>query len=668
MLIILNIVIVLFLLGMAAIWSTYGLFSALLNFVAVVAAGVIALALWEPMSYWLLGRMPAYAHGVGLLAPFIIALLLLRGLIDRLCRNNVHVPRLADQIGGGAVGLATGVLAMGLFLIGANYLPLARDAFGWEPYNIQNNKLVEGDEGNLWLGVHEWSGSFFSAISGGSMRPISGPPLAEARPDLAKRAIAYRLPEDTNQSRSAHPDNIEVTGLYAVSATEAGIRGLVDRATLLAFLAPGYELPESVDFGEDGSGLTRAIYQEFADRHEDPEKHGRPSEMLNVEQIRAVSTSEAYSFDNPTAPENFEKFVNSVSARVGAELVGKLEGVLNDNAVLVLVDTRWVSDKPGTYDSDSKLRLGVTQVGLQTRSENRGLEMVAPIGFSVQYSQKSKARTFTELASGQYFTAYSPFSEFSLGLAFIVPASAQPERLFVRELRFDLGDLPKAEGQEGPINKNIGAAALAMGAPLIDAAVQAEDDDGGRDIRVSQDAVKITGTDAVAELSEMLPSSFAGSSAGLEYDKDADPWRLKSGKKDNMIRGRGGQKSTIREVYVDESDRLVRIAVDNQKAQSLYGQARALAASLSVMQVLTESGNDYSAIGFAHLDANNRMTLDIRETGQGRGLSVKDLPNVRPDEELYVYFSVPVGQKVTAFLVADDRMAFEAPLEVVKDN
>lgn len=664
MLIILNIVIVLFLLGMAAIWSTYGLFSALLNFIAVVAAGLIALSLWEPISYWLLGRMPAYAHGVGLLAPFVIALILLRGLIDRLCRHNVHVPRLADQIGGGVVGLVTGVLAMGLFLIGANYLPLARDAFGWEPYNIQGNKLVEADGGKLWLGVHEWSGAFFSTLSAGSMRPTSGPYLAEARPDLAKRAIAYRLPEDTNQSRSAHPDNVKVTGLYAVPATEKAIRGLVDRATLFAFLSPGYELPQPVSFGEDGRGLVRAIYREYAKRHEDPAKHGRPSDMLNIERILAVSSSKAYRFSNPTDPENFERFVRAVAARVGAGLVEQLRGVLSENAALVLVDTRWVSDKAGTYDSDSKLRLGITQVGLQTRSD-RGLKMVEPIGFSVQYSQKSRARTFTELTTGQYFSAYSPFPEFSLGLAFVVPVSARPERLFVRELRFELSELPEAPGREGLINTNIGAAALAMGVPLIEAELEAQDPADSTP-PASENAVKIIGSDAIAELSEQLPSSFAGSSAGLAYDQESDPWRLKSGKKDGMTRGRGGQTSTIREIFVEDSERLVRIAVDNQKAKSLYGRARALAASLSAMSVRDRGGNDYPAIAYAHLDANNLMSLDVRVTGQGRGLSVKDLPNIRPNESLHVYFQVPVGREVVSFIVADDELKFEAPLEVVK--
>ena len=665
MLIILNIVIILFLLGMAAIWSTYGLYSALLNLIVVICAGVIALALWEPTAYWLLGRMPAYAHGVGLLAPFVLALILLRGVVDRLCRMNVHVPRLADQIGGGAIGLVSGVLAMGMFLNGANFLPLARDAFSWEPLSIEGNKFVESDEGGLWLAVNEWSAAFFTSISTGSMSPMSGPSLAEARPDLAQRAIAYRMPEDGNQARSAHPDNIHVTGLYAVPATEAAVRGLVERATLLRFISTGYEMPKTVQHGEDGMGVVRNLYAEFADRHKDPEKYGKPSEMLNLEQVLAVSNSDAYRFKSPTqSAENFERFVKSVAGKLSADLIEQLKGVLNENSVLLLVDTQIKGDKPGTYDSDSALRLGITQVSLQTRSD-RGLEMVAPIGFSVQYSKNSGARTFTQLVTDQHFSAFSRDPQVDLGLAFIVPKTAKPQRLFVRELRFDLTDLPKAEGQDGPIDTNLGAAAFALGVPIIDTGAK-EEGDGGSEIKVATGAVKIEGTDTFAEVSELLPSSFSAAAAGMEYDKDSDPWKLKAGLRKGMPRGQGGQKNTIREIYVKKNERLVRIPVDNKKAQSLYGRAIGMAASLSVMYIRDQAGNDRKAIGYAYLDANNEMTVDVRETGMGRGLSVKDLPTVRAGETLYVYFLVPVGEKVVSFSVASEVKKFETPLEVAE--
>lgn len=657
MLIILNIVIIVFLLGMIFIWSTYGLYSAVLNLIVTIAAGILALALWEPVSFWLLGRIPAYAHGVGLLAPFMLSLVILRAVVDRLCRMNVRVPRLADQIGGGAVGVVSGVLAMGMFLNGANFMPITREAFGWEPYNIQGNKFVDSDEGGLLLAVNEWSGTFFTMLSGGSMSPIGGPSIAEARPDLAKRAIAYRLAEDENQSRAAHPDNVQVTGLYAVPATEAVVRGLVDRATLLRFISTGYEMPDGVAFGQDGLGLNRALYAELA-------KEGS-AEMLNTEQIQAVSNSEAYRFPNAGSPDNLERFVGSVSAKLGAELVEDMQSVLNENSVLVFVDTRWKSDTAGAYDADNALRLALTQVALQTSSD-RGVELVQPIGFSVEYSQNSKARTFTQAVSDQHFSAFSRFPEFSMGLAFIVPASAEPERLFVRELRFELQDLPDAEGQDSPVNSNLGAVALAMGAPLIDIETEEKEGSAAKN-QPSENAVKILGTDTFAELNERLPQIFAGSSAGLEYNQDVDPWTLKSGKRDKMPRGKAGGKSGVRSIDPGSGKRLVRIQVDIEQAKSLYGRALGLAASLSKMTVETQSGQRPAAIGYAYVDANGEMSVDINVSSRRNGgLSVKELPNIRAGEKLFVYFDVPIGEKVISFNVANDELPFESPLEVVK--
>ena len=82
MLTVLNIIIIVVLLGMAAIWATYGFFSAFLHLVLVIVSGTIAFAVWEPIAYMLLGRMPLMAWGVGLLAPFALTLIVLRGVLD----------------------------------------------------------------------------------------------------------------------------------------------------------------------------------------------------------------------------------------------------------------------------------------------------------------------------------------------------------------------------------------------------------------------------------------------------------------------------------------------------------------------------------------------------------------------------------------------------------
>ena len=148
MLTLINLIIVLLLLGCVAMWATYGFFSAFIQLIVVVVAGTLAFALWEPVSYMLLGRMPAYAHGVGLLGPFVILIIVLRTALDKLCKANVHVPALADQIGGGACGIGIGILAFGVLLNGVNFLPMAKDALGGEI-------TLKGDKGHGYIRV-DW--------------------------------------------------------------------------------------------------------------------------------------------------------------------------------------------------------------------------------------------------------------------------------------------------------------------------------------------------------------------------------------------------------------------------------------------------------------------------------------------------------------------------------
>ena len=73
---ILNLLVIVFVLGMAIMWSTYGLFSAFLHLLVVIVAGALAFAFWEPLVYnLLLGFMPSYAWGLGLVGLFAVLLI-----------------------------------------------------------------------------------------------------------------------------------------------------------------------------------------------------------------------------------------------------------------------------------------------------------------------------------------------------------------------------------------------------------------------------------------------------------------------------------------------------------------------------------------------------------------------------------------------------------------
>lgn len=714
MLIVLQLIILLFLLGMVALWATYGFFSAFIQLIVVIAAGVFALAVWEPLTFFLLGRMPAYAHGVGLLAPFALALIVLRVAFDYFCRMNLHLPHLADQIGGGLCGLLAGILAFGMFLNGANFLPIERGAMGYEPYTMQGNEVEPNPKGQFFtfLRVHEWSAGFYTFLSGGAMSPTGGPGLVDVRPDLAKRAELYRVPVDTNQMKSAHPETVEVTGVYAIPATEDAIKGMVERATLVFFLAPTYEAPTKIDFGGDGMAQVKAIRKDLANRFDDPEEHGRPEALINFDLIKEIATQrrdtaqkskdellkqiktaeeegrdkqaieledqvaeheETIAFfgpiaERPRTQQSFDTMVEFATKTLIDKLL-KNEGgkpnafaqALSPDKTLFIVDTLWNDDRPGTFN-EGKLRVAIPQIRLQV-SEGGDLQMVPPVGYSIEYSPNTKGRTFTEILSTQHYVAYSQNTDFHMGWAFLLPPGQEPVRFFARELRFDLTELPDAEGEESSVVQNIGAVARVFGAPALPSPREVESTGGSSG---GPAGVRVGSTNSYAMISESLPASFGGgTSTQIEADKATEPWTLRAGKDDGIKPGRsGGRRSTIRNIFVSPDSRLVRIKMDGRQYQSLLGQFIGAAEGVHEMRVTATDGNSYPGIGYAKTRADGLLEIDIRREAAQRGLYPVELPRVADGEELYVYFQVPVGSTIDGLQIGSNDEMFEQPLAV----
>lgn len=218
---IINLLVVAFVLGMAYWWSSQGLFSALLHLAMVVAAGAMALALWEPAAYTLLGLPDAiadhvrhFAWGLGLLLPFALILAILRGLSDRFIPGNVHVHGLVSQLVGGALGLVSGILTAGLAIIGLNFLGGAPALAGYQPYIISGSGEVERnpDGGGLWLPVDTWAGGFYARLSQAGLGDglMHRTPLATHRPELARQAAVFTLRYDDHASIVAGPEAVRL--------------------------------------------------------------------------------------------------------------------------------------------------------------------------------------------------------------------------------------------------------------------------------------------------------------------------------------------------------------------------------------------------------------------------------------------------------------------------
>lgn len=216
---ILNLLLILFIILMIYYWgAVQGLFSSLLHLVAVILAGALAFAFWEPLAMILLGRwLPQYAWGLALLIPFLLALAILRILYDMFIPANMYFSQIINITVGGFFGLCSAILTAGILLIGIGMLPLPAVIWGWQPMMIENGQPRPAPWG-LWIPADRMTSSFYAMLSHGALAPgfpsWNGRALELYRGDLARTAALLRLRPDDNASIVATPASVSLSTCY----------------------------------------------------------------------------------------------------------------------------------------------------------------------------------------------------------------------------------------------------------------------------------------------------------------------------------------------------------------------------------------------------------------------------------------------------------------------
>jgi uncharacterized membrane protein required for colicin V production len=216
MIVVFNLIIIALVLLIAYWWANQGLFSSLLHFVCVVVAGALALATWEPLSLLLLkqGWMDNYAIGVSLLLPFAIYLLLARVLCDKVVGENLNFPQWANYVFGGAFGLASGVLSLGMCMLGGGFLQSSYEVFGFSgSVRTLNSKGQPAfDVEKLWLPVHKITASSFGHLGLRALAPETGRSIEHVYPLLADQAFSIHRDsaEKGKAKTTAPPDSVKL--------------------------------------------------------------------------------------------------------------------------------------------------------------------------------------------------------------------------------------------------------------------------------------------------------------------------------------------------------------------------------------------------------------------------------------------------------------------------
>jgi len=237
----LNFVVLGFIVLMIYWWSLHGLFRALLHLGAVVAAGSIALGLWEPVATLLLGTpLTDLAWGVGLLLPFVVVLLVIRIATDTLVPGNLEPPAIANWIGGGVVGLIIGVLSAGLLVIGLGHMKMGPSLWGYHPLvTTAEGELAEASDGHLWIPVDRQAAGFFTGIGAGAFRSgarvdLYLPASSDQRTGFFEWAQLLRLGAEPESSRTATSEAVDVESVVVrptpLGELSAGARDAIGEA------------------------------------------------------------------------------------------------------------------------------------------------------------------------------------------------------------------------------------------------------------------------------------------------------------------------------------------------------------------------------------------------------------------------------------------------------
>ncbi len=247
---ILSVVVVIFVLLVAYWWGNAGAFDALLHFICVVGAALLAVAVWEPLNamIFLGGGFAEYGWGLTLGGVFLATLTVLRLSADKLCPVRPTMPRWSDWAVGVPVGLLSGTLTVGMLVIALGHMSMKREILGYEGWRRPTGAgdIVQSDGSSPAALVTSLTAGFLGLVSNGAMAPTLGDAsLARWRPDIA--ADGGSLLRDTVEGGrgklSVAPDGVSIVGTYfdPKFGLRDAKRGQGAYAVLLSVKRPAYD-------------------------------------------------------------------------------------------------------------------------------------------------------------------------------------------------------------------------------------------------------------------------------------------------------------------------------------------------------------------------------------------------------------------------------------------
>ncbi|RPG19380.1 MAG: CvpA family protein [Phycisphaera sp. TMED9] len=200
-----------------------GFFSSVVHLLCVIVAGALTFAFWEPLALAMLDSSGAreWAWGVSFLALFSIFLFILRLSANFAIPEKINFPNLVDMLGGGVTGACTGVLTVGMLMLGVGFLPVG-DLGG---VGFRRDGSGQPTTRGTVVPFAAMTERFYAGLSKGAFAPMTNSGnLAASYPEIARQAWA--LQRDTDErgriELTAAPSDLTVGTPYKGAFGKSG--------------------------------------------------------------------------------------------------------------------------------------------------------------------------------------------------------------------------------------------------------------------------------------------------------------------------------------------------------------------------------------------------------------------------------------------------------------
>jgi hypothetical protein len=166
-----------------------------------------------------------YAWGAVLVGVFVVFLLILRVISDKVVRANITFPSWANLTFGGIAGICSGILSVGICLIGSGFVQSSNNIMEYRGIGRDENArgAQVGHVGDpIWVDIPKLTANFFSILSVGTLHPdISESPLQQFNPRIDELSYLVRDSFDGGKGQlSLAPDAAKAT---KVAQSEDGL-------------------------------------------------------------------------------------------------------------------------------------------------------------------------------------------------------------------------------------------------------------------------------------------------------------------------------------------------------------------------------------------------------------------------------------------------------------